>query len=136
MDTANPQILYVEDDMLSRAVAEILFTQVLGFQHVTTFENSENFIDRLQKLESKPDVIFLDIQMRPHDGYELLEMLRKQPDYADATVVALTANVMAHDVEKLKQVGFNGLIGKPLMREIFPQLVQNIIAGQAVWYIP
>lgn len=136
MNSANPQILYVEDDMLSRSVAEILLKQVMGFQHVTTFENSEDFINRLQKLTEKPDVIFLDIQMRPHDGYELLEMLRKHDDYANAIVVALTANVMAHDVEKLRQVGFNGLIGKPLMREIFPQLIQNIIAGQAVWYIP
>lgn len=136
MAITQPHFLYVEDDPMSRIVTEVLLKEVMGFQTVTIFENSQSFIERLETLSPPPQVILLDIQMRPYDGYEVLEMLRKHPTFQDAIVIALTANVMAHDVEKLKAVGFNGLIGKPIMRDIFPQLITNIIAGDTVWYIP
>jgi CheY-like chemotaxis protein len=51
-------------------------------------------------------------------------------------VIAMTANVMSHDVEHLKKAGFSGLIGKPILKEVFPQLVKNILNGEAVWYVP
>lgn len=133
---SDPVILYVEDDRFSRKVIEILFMSVLNLPKLTLFENSENFMERLHKLETKPNLIFLDIQMKPHTGYEVLNMLRAEADFQQVTTIALTANVMAHDIDQLKQAGFDGLIGKPIMDDVFPELVNRILTGEAVWYIP
>ena len=131
-----PVFLYVEDDYASRQVMKILITRILGFPNLTLFENSQDFVGRVQTLNPAPNVIFLDIQMKPYDGYAVLKMLRDMRPFADATIVAMTANVMSHDVEQLKAVGFNALIGKPIVKDVFPQLVERILAGEAVWYVP
>jgi CheY-like chemotaxis protein len=81
-------------------------------------------------------VIFLDVQIHPLDGYEMLRQLREDPTYEKAIIIAMTANVMSHDVEKLQQAGFSGLIGKPIMKDIFPSLIEKVLQGQAVWFVP
>jgi CheY-like chemotaxis protein len=137
MDTnAQPVFLYVEDDMPSRRVIEVLIKSVLGFSNITVFASSENFMQRINEMPCLPNVIFLDIQMSPYDGYEMLAMLRSDPRFTSTTVIAMTANVMSYDVDKLRREGFSGLIGKPVMKESFPDLVQRILAGEAIWYIP
>ena len=131
-----PVFLYIEDDSNSRIVIDILIKRILGYQHLSIFEDSRNFEGRIAQCNPKPNVIFLDIQVSPYDGYQMLEILRKHPDYSSATIIAMTANVMSHDVERLKKVGFSGLIGKPIDRQIFPQLIARILAGDSVWYVP
>jgi len=136
MTDMQPFFLNVEDDTYSREVLSLLLSKVMGFQQVEFFENSENFIDRLQALPQVPDVIFLDIHIRPIDGYQLLNLLRNDPQYQHSKIIALTASVMVHDVKRLQDSGFDGLIGKPVVNKVFPRLVNNILAGEPVWYIP
>ena len=136
MNRAQPHFLYVEDDMRSRKVVELLLTKVMGYQDVTIFEDSENFMERVRALPQVPDVIFLDVQIAPYDGYEMIRMLRSDPTYQQATIIAMTANVMSHDVEQLQRVGFSGLIGKPVLKENFADLVNRLLNGEQVWYVP
>ena len=136
MSKASPAFLYVEDDPLSRKVIQILLTRELGYSNVAFIENSANFLEKMHALPAIPDVIFLDIQLRPFDGYKMLEMLRAEPLYQKVTIIAMTANVMSYDVENLQRAGFSGLIGKPVMKDVFPQLVAKILAGEPVWYVP
>jgi CheY-like chemotaxis protein len=126
--------LYVEDDAMSRQVLEILLKKMLGYEQVILFEDSTDFMSRLRALKSRPDVIFLDIHMEPYNGYEVLEMLRADPAYADQCVVAMTAGVMASDVELLQKAGFDGMIAKPIRKRAFPDLLERILAGESVWF--
>ncbi len=73
--------------------------------------------------------------MRPYDGYELLKMLRSDSTYKEATIIAMTACVMATDVQALRAAGFNGLIGKPILRQVFPGLLKQILTGEPVWFV-
>jgi two-component system cell cycle response regulator DivK len=127
--------LYVEDDSSSRHLIQILMGTVLGYKHITFFENSEGFLDRVRALPAVPDVVFLDIHVAPHDGYALLDMLRNEPPYQRVPVIAMTAGVMAADVDRLKRAGFNGLIGKPLRKKMFPEQLEKILAGEPIWEV-
>ena len=89
-----PSFLYVDDDLRSREVLDILLTRVMGYSKITMFENSEDFEERIDALASPPDIIFLDIQMRPLNSIELLEILRSRPDYNSSKIIAITATVM------------------------------------------
>ena len=130
------QFLYVEDDPMSRQVLQILLTKVMAYDKsdLSLFEDSVNFMERLQALPTLPDVIFLDVHMEPHDGFAMLKMLREDPAYCNVPVVAVTAGVMASDIERLKETGFSGMIGKPIRTRIFPSLVQRILEGDTVWF--
>jgi CheY-like chemotaxis protein len=131
----NPAFLYVEDEPLSRKVMEMLMVRGLGYKTLNIFENSDQFITRIENLGQKPDVIFLDIHMKPHTGFEMLEMLRQHPDYQHTTVIALTASVMNEEVDMLRTAGFDGAIAKPIDPVSFPLLLKQILQGEEVWNI-
>jgi CheY-like chemotaxis protein len=127
--------VYVEDEPFSRTVMEVLMKRRLGYQNITIFEDSDRFLDRLESLATTPDVVFLDIHMHPYTGFELLEMLRQDQRYINTKVIALTASVMNEEVELLQKAGFDGGLSKPLDQQLFPELLQKILDGEAVWYI-
>lgn len=127
--------LYVEDDLMSREALTVILRRVLKLDHVYVFENSQDFMYRVNNLPSIPDVFLLDIHMQPYSGFEMLSMLREDPIYRDKTVVALTASVMNEEVAMLKSAGFDGIIGKPLNVASFPGLLQRITSGEKVWHV-
>lgn len=126
--------LYIEDDDLSREVMEMML-QGLGCTHIVMFENSQDFLQRIEALPQKPDVIFLDIHMKPYNGFQILEALRQQPTLASKIIIAVTASVMNEEVDRLKTAGFNGAIGKPLDFENFASLIKQLLAGERVWHV-
>jgi CheY-like chemotaxis protein len=127
--------LYVEDDPLSREVIRIALEDIMGYEKVWIFENSENFLARAQTLECVPDVILLDIHMAPINGFEMLDLLRSHDTFARSRVIALTASVMNEEVALLKDSGFDGAIGKPIDADVFPDLIRQVIGGEKIWYI-
>jgi len=131
----DPNILYVEDDALSREVMEALLTRKLGFQNITVFKDSEQFMERLRAMSAGPDVIFLDIHMEPIDGFEMLRQVREDGDFQSTKIVALTASVMNEEVKMLRAAGFNGVLAKPLDVDAFPAALDRILSGEQVWII-
>lgn len=127
--------LYVEDDPLSREVIEIALKTIMKYDEVWIFESSENFIERVKALKVVPDIILLDIHMKPLDGFEMLKLLRENSAYNQSRIIALTASVMNEEVELLRKSGFDGAIGKPIDPYVFPNLIRQIADGEAIWYI-
>lgn len=131
--TAKFNYLYVEDDALSREVMETLMREVIGVGSLTTFEDSKNFAARLATLNPMPDFILLDIHVHPFDGYTMLDMIRDNAAFQDVVVLAVTASVMAQEIEHLKMRGFNGALAKPLDMMTFPELIRRLEAGETIW---
>ena len=48
------------------------------------------------------------------NGYDVTQEIRKQDQFKDLPIIAITANVMESDIEKAKQTGMNEHIGKPI----------------------
>lgn len=135
MNLTEKTFLYVEDDPLSREALKVLFTRVMGVKQFDVFEDSRNFMARVNDLPAVPDLILLDIHVAPYDGFEMLTMLRATPVFQTVPVVALTASVMNEEVALLKQKGFDGVMGKPIDVRIFPQLIERVLQGEAIWHI-
>lgn len=126
--------LYVEDDAFSREVMSLMMeSQDIG--KLMMFENSADFLQRLKALPQKPDLILLDIHVMPHNGFEMLKMVRTDLEYQKLKVVALTASVMNEEIEQLQRSGFDGAIAKPLNARIFASLLSRILDGQSVWHV-
>ena len=132
---ADKHFLYVEDDPLSRQVMQMIMGNGMGVTNLSIFEDSTDFMSRLKALQAHPDIILLDVHVRPYGGLDMLQMLRADPEYIKTRVVALTASVMNEEIELLRTSGFDGAIGKPLSVSTFPELVGRIMAGESVWYI-
>ena len=126
--------VYVEDDSLSREIMQMIMENGMDIDRLTVFDDSTDFMPRMKSLANKPNVILLDIHVKPLDGFEMLELLRADPAYHHSKIVALTASVMNEEVENLRQSGFDGAIGKPLSIQTFPKLMTRILQGELVWY--
>jgi CheY-like chemotaxis protein len=127
-------VLYVEDEARSRKVMQMI-AQEMGLATVTIFEDSTDFLSRLQALPKQPDVIFLDIHMKPYTGFEMLQMLRKLPQYDRTPIVAMTASVMNEEVIQLRTAGFDGCLAKPIDMDTFPETLNRIVEGEMIWRI-
>ena len=135
MTTKEPVILYVEDDPQSRKLMSMLLKGRMKLPNVTILEDSQDFLANVEALNPKPDVILLDIHMKPFNGFEMLTMLR-EIDWLDNTpVVALTASVMNEEVQKLRSIGFNGCLSKPIDLQTFPETLERILDGETIWRI-
>jgi len=131
----NNFFLYVEDDPSSRLVMKLLIEKTLHTKNYTIFENSESFLERLRDLPMHPALIMLDIHVPPQNGFQLLALLRADAEYAATKVIALTASVMNEEVEKLRESGFDGAIGKPINLSSFPLLIRRVLDGESVWQV-
>ncbi|MGF1503960.1 MAG: response regulator [Chloroflexi bacterium] len=124
--------LYVEDDPASREAMRITMEFVLRIKTLTIFEDSSDFLDRLRQLPHQPDVIFLDLNMAPYSGFDLLAMIRTDPLLQSNLVVAVTAS-LDEDINHLRNAGFDAAIPKPLDLEKFPGMLERIVRGETVW---
>jgi DNA-binding LytR/AlgR family response regulator len=69
MVDSQPFFLYIEDDPLSREVLDMILTRIMKYSNTEYFDNSEDYQEKFTGLAKVPDVIFLDIQIRPHNVY-------------------------------------------------------------------
>jgi CheY-like chemotaxis protein len=129
----NKILLYVEDDPGSRKVMRLLVSRLGDSVQIIIFEDSTDFLEKLAALDQIPDIFLLDIHVTPHNGFKMLEMLRTCEHYRGKMIIALTASVMREEINKLKEAGFDGVLGKPLNFSTFPDTVKQIFAGERIW---
>ncbi|MBL8161568.1 MAG: response regulator [Anaerolineae bacterium] len=79
---------------------------------------------------AKIDVVFLDLELPKHSGYEVLEILR---GLLPASVPVIACTVHSNEIDRARAFGFDGFIGKPINPALFPHQLQEILQGNAVW---
>jgi two-component system alkaline phosphatase synthesis response regulator PhoP len=79
--------------------------------------------EALQKAESKPDLLLLDVMMPQLDGFEVLKQLRKNPDTENIPVIFLTAKSSEFDEVVGLELGADDYIIKPIS---IPKLLARI----------
>jgi two-component system cell cycle response regulator DivK len=62
----------------------------------------------------QPDLIILDLHMPGLDGFGVIQELRRDQNFANTPVMALTASAMMGDRERALAFGFTGYIAKPI----------------------
>lgn len=124
-------ILVIEDDANNLMVTTDLLRMV-GVKYINARASGWQGL-KLAESMAKLDLILLDIQLPREDGYAVLRQIRANPKLQNTRVVAVTANVLPHDEAKVRAAGFDGMIGKPLDFDRFPQQIQAILSNEAIW---
>lgn len=120
------KILYIEDNPDNR----VLVRRLLQSEGYTMLE-AENASSAMQVLEqTRPTLILMDINMPDVDGYTLTNQIKAMPELAKVPVVAITANVMRGDRERVLSAGCDGYIEKPIDVDNFlDQIARFLEAG-------
>ena len=123
-------VLVVEDNVSNF----VLIARMLGFLGIhcewkTSGYEVVEYADTLPKV----DLILMDIRLPYEDGYSALRKIRQSPRLKTVPVIAVTAEASNEQMNKARQSGFNGFLGKPLDPDRFPDQIQRILAGDPVW---
>jgi CheY-like chemotaxis protein len=71
------------------------------------------------------DAVLMDCQLPVMDGYAATRELRGDPKWRDLPIIAMTANAMVGDREKVLATGMNDHIAKPVnVAEMFATLAR------------
>jgi signal transduction histidine kinase/DNA-binding response OmpR family regulator/HPt (histidine-containing phosphotransfer) domain-containing protein len=121
------RVLLVEDNEINQELAmELLSSNGIL---VEVANNGREALDILQK--NKFDGVLMDCQMPVMDGYEATRRLRAQERFKDLPVLAMTANAMAGDRDKVLEAGMNDHIAKPInVREMFAIMAKWITPSE------
>jgi PAS domain S-box-containing protein len=104
-------ILIVEDNEFNQMLITELLTN-WGIK-VSLAQNGVECLDLLKTAGSPFDLIFMDIQMPEMDGFEATRHIRQDLHLTDIPIIALTANIMAHNQQEFLEIGMNAYLPKP-----------------------
>ncbi|MDW5417079.1 response regulator [Iodobacter sp. CM08] len=104
------RILLVEDNDLNQQVAIDLLHDA-GFT-VDLAEDGQQAVQKVQ--QTSYDLVLMDMQMPVMDGLEATKQIRLLPQYANVSIVAMTANAMKADQERCIAAGMNDHVAKPI----------------------
>lgn len=120
-DAETLNILLAEDNRINQKVFNAVMRPTKATIRIAN--DGIEAIDEVDKL--LPDLIFMDIQMPNMDGIQACEIIKNS--HPNIPIIALTANVMTHDIDKYKQVGFDHCLGKPVdVNEVYT-LIQKFL---------
>jgi two-component system cell cycle response regulator DivK len=123
-------VLVVEDNVSNF----VLIARMLGYMGIhcewkTSGYEVVEYADTLPRL----DLILMDIRLPYEDGYGALRKIRSSPGLKNTLVVAVTAEASLDQMNKARQFGFDGFLGKPLDMDRFPDQIQRILNKEPVW---
>ncbi|KQP22871.1 response regulator [Pseudorhodoferax sp. Leaf267] len=123
---AGARVLLVEDNALNQELALDLLGQA-GLQ-VVVAEHGREALEILGR-DGDFDGVLMDCQMPVMDGFEATRAIRADARLAALPVLAMTANAMAGDRERVLAAGMNAHISKPID-------VDEMFATMARWIKP
>lgn len=108
------QIWIVDDDEemtnAIRLMLELLDCQATGFL------NARSAAQALLA-GKRPDLMLLDINMPEVSGLDLLEFLRRRPEWKELPIVMLSSEAADVTVDKALEMGADGYVMKPVTLE-------------------
>ncbi len=122
-------VLYIEDNPANMLLMESL----VHHRSTLRFLSARDGISGVALARaSQPDVILMDVDLPDISGINALKLLASDPKTARIPVIALSANAMAHDVERGKAAGFFRYLTKPVdINELMATLASALDSRQS-----
>lgn len=112
----NAKIFVVDDNRAELFLLEQLFKQDMPDSQACFINSSQIALDLLaqMRIESLPDILFIDINMPGYDGFEFLERLKKEDKLPPFVVVISTSDIFSRKQRTHYEDLFNHFIPKPM----------------------
>ncbi len=125
---AGAHVLLVEDNAFNQELASDLLGRAQVVVQIAN--NGREALDMLAR--ERFDAVLMDCQMPVMDGYAATRELRRDPKWRELPIIAMTANAMVGDREKVLAAGMNDHIAKPInVTELFTTLARWLHPGGA-----
>ncbi|HMA99079.1 MAG TPA: response regulator [Wenzhouxiangella sp.] len=113
-DELDDKIIVVDDQQPMRLLLVGLLRS-LKFVNVRQAASGARALAMIK--ETRPDVVFLDLEMPDMHGLEVLERMREMDGGGDIFVVVQTGSATKDNVERARELKVDDLLAKPYSRE-------------------
>jgi two-component system, sensor histidine kinase and response regulator len=125
------RVLYVEDNRLNQELVRDLL-EAEG--HLVELAGDGLAFRERVKAGDQPDIILMDILLPGVDGVTLLRELREAGRWGRVPVVAVTAQALSGDRQRLLEAGFHAVLEKPLdTRTFVHDVVRHAGSTEGQW---
>lgn len=122
------KILLLEDDTIEvMKVNRVINSQEIKHQLIEA-SNGEEALDILNKKDSLPDIILLDLNMPKINGIEFLEKLKNDDRLRYIPVIVLTTSGNHRDLLECYKIGVAGYVLKPLKYEDYVFKMEKLLS--------
>lgn len=117
------KILIVDDDILITGLMQTL-VNMDGHEGVIVNDSSEAFETAVAL---QPDLITLDLMMPDLSGFDLCEMLRANPQFAQTPIIIISAKEDKHSKERAFALGATEYLNKPFDIDLFLSTLKRLL---------
>lgn len=116
------KILVVEDEPVNMMLMTFILNDE-GHEPIEAFTGAEGIT---KTLDSKPDIVLMDLKLPDLDGFEATRRIREKNK--SVPIIAVTSFSMDDVREKFDKAGFNGYIQKPFNPSTIMDEIKQIMA--------
>jgi two-component system sensor histidine kinase BarA len=122
-DWSSINVMVVDDNEVNLRLAEIILHKHKA--RVTTARSGEQAVDYANM--NSYDIILMDLHMPGLDGYETTNKIREITPGKQPVIIALTANALPQEKEKVTQSGMNDILIKPVSDAVLNKVIDQWI---------
>lgn len=120
------KIALIDDEPLFVEGLTFLFKNVKNIVVTKTATNGYKLLDDLENTSefNFPDIILVDIQMKPLDGFDLVEMLKKK--YSNIKIIILSSHYKTNVVGHMIKLGVSAFIPKNANKKLLITAIESV----------
>src|SRR5690606_24805942 len=108
-------VLLAEDNATNMLLSKILINRINP--QAAIYEVSDGLQAYQFCQEHRPDIIFMDLQMRNWNGFEAARHILQIPHCTDVPIIALSASNVIGEREKSREAGMVDFLTKPMTEQ-------------------
>ena len=124
----NATIMMVDDEPITMEVVQT-FLEDAGYRQFILVDDSTMAMAELRR--QRPDVLLLDVVMPEVSGFDILQMLRADEEFAHLPVIILTSSSDAETKLEALDLGATDFLSKPVDPSELALRVRNTLAAKA-----
>ena len=121
------RILLVEDNAVNQRVVLAMLRK--KNYAIDVANNGQEALDKLERATEPYNLILMDVQMPVLDGLETTKAIRRNNNWDNLPIIAMTAHAMIGDRERCLQAGMNAYISKPVQQAGLIAVIEQYLAS-------
>ncbi|MFP8488676.1 response regulator [Gracilimonas sp. Q87] len=118
-------ILIVDDSAIMRSmIKKTIYRSNVEVGEIYEAGNGREGLEMLEK--SKPDLLFIDVNMPVMDGMEMLEIIRNKPETSDLPVLIVSTESNKQRISRINEHNA-GFVHKPFTPEKLREKILSVL---------
>jgi DNA-binding NarL/FixJ family response regulator len=120
------KIALVDDEALFIEGLNLLFSTEENLNVVITADSGTSFLENITNIpvQDFPDIVFIDIRMKPMDGFELVEQLKIH--YPNLKIIVLSSYYKQNFLGLMVKMGVSAFIPKNANKKTLIDAIQSV----------